>query len=113
MKLSEVIDLFEAIKRYYANFTTEKEKRGTWYDLLRDIPFEAGLVNLKRHAATEKFPPTIADIRGKMAQLLEQDQSKAETESYFAQAELWRMNGSAPPDGYWERVRRSITGDSE
>lgn len=112
MKLSEVIDLFEAIKRYYTNFTTEKEKRETWHELLRDIPLDVAMDNLKRHASVEKFPPTIADIRGKMGQLIEQDQSKAETESYFAQLDLWRTTGSPPPDGYWQRVRQNITGEN-
>ena len=38
--------------------------RNLWYDMLGDIPFPVADAGLRKWAATEKWPPTIAEIRG-------------------------------------------------
>lgn len=38
--------------------------RNLWYDMLSDIPFPVADAGLRKWAATEKWPPTIAEIRG-------------------------------------------------
>ena len=35
-----------------------------WYDLLKDIPYQTASLFLNKWVATEKWSPTIADIRG-------------------------------------------------
>ena len=38
--------------------------RNLWYEMLSDIPFSVADAGLRKWAATEKWPPTIAEIRG-------------------------------------------------
>jgi hypothetical protein len=54
-----------AIKNYYP---TEKllptqEAIELWYNELKDLSFEVCALAVRRYAQTQKFPPTIADIR--------------------------------------------------
>lgn len=57
--------LVKAMKAVYAQptFLPDQDAFNVWYGMLKDIPY--GLANLavQKHIMTEKFPPTIADIR--------------------------------------------------
>lgn len=65
MKIDEFGSVLKTIKANYANFNVldTKETIMIWFEFLKDIPED----DLKRavvtYIATEKFPPTIADIR--------------------------------------------------
>lgn len=112
MNRAEVIDLMKLIKRSYPGFDVSLEAVEHHEKYLRDFPFGAALQNLERHIKTERFPPTIADIRGRLGDQFESQRSKDEAAAYFAQVELWRRNAAPPPVGYWERGRRLIQGDA-
>lgn len=42
---------------------TTREAMDVWYEMLGDIPNEAATMAVKKWVASEKWPPTIADIR--------------------------------------------------
>lgn len=65
MNKSEFAILASAIKTYYPKeglFPT-KESMELWYRMLADIPYDAAENAVNRYVASNKFPPTIADIR--------------------------------------------------
>ncbi|MBO9609186.1 MAG: hypothetical protein J7639_24745 [Paenibacillaceae bacterium] len=115
MDKAEVIDLLKVIKRNYANFDTSVESIEYHLKRLQDFPFEAAAENVERHILTERFPPVIADIRGRLGDQLDSQRSKAEAAEFEAQLESWRINSSLqpPPSGYWDEVRAKIQGHSE
>mgnify|MGYP000009391074 CR=1 FL=1 len=45
------------------NLLSSKDAMDWWYDLLGDLPFPAAMSALKQHAVSNKFPPTVAEIR--------------------------------------------------
>jgi hypothetical protein len=49
-----------------------------WWELLQDIPFELAEPAIKKLASTERFPPTIADIRAAVTHVPEEDTSAEE-----------------------------------
>ena len=56
-----------ALKALYPNndkLLPNDAARNLWYDMLSDIPFPVADAGLRKWAATEKWPPTIAEIRG-------------------------------------------------
>ena len=110
MNRLQVIDLFSLIKRTYPGFDASPQNVDHFAKYLLDYPFDAALENVERHIMTERFPPTIADIRGRLGDQLDSQRSKEEAEAFFAQVELWRQNSSPPPDGYWQRVRQQLRG---
>ena len=57
--------LAAAIKTYYPReniFPTDKSME-MWYEELKDLDYKMASMQVKRHVATKKYPPTIADIR--------------------------------------------------
>ena len=54
-----------ALQTYYPRFNLlpNPEAMSLWYDDLKDIPVEVLTASLKKWVATEKWPPTIADLR--------------------------------------------------
>lgn len=65
MDRKEFSILVKALKAIYPEpkFIPDKEAFDIWYDLLNDIPFEVCKAAVYKYMATNKFPPTIADIR--------------------------------------------------
>lgn len=56
-----------ALKALYPNndkLLPNDAARNLWYEMLGDIPFPVADAGLRKWAATEKWPPTIAEIRG-------------------------------------------------
>lgn len=45
------------------NLLPTKEAMDLWYEMLKDIPMKVAEVALKKHVATSKWPPSIAEIR--------------------------------------------------
>lgn len=112
MRLDQVAELFKIIKRNYPSFDASVEHVKESLKYLEDFPFEAARENVDRHILTEKFPPTIAEIRGRLGDQIESQRSKEATASYFAQIELWKKNASPPPEGMRERIHALLRGDS-
>lgn len=111
MKLSEVAELFIIIKRYYPSFDASTENTKRFEKYLRDIPFETAKQNLDQHIMTDRFPPTIADLRGSVAVDTDRQRMKDETSSYFSQIEFWRQNAAPPPEGMKEHIRDILRGN--
>lgn len=67
MNKKEFAIFASAIKALYPNndkLLPNDAARNLWYEMLRDIPFPVADAGLRKWAATEKWPPTIAEIRG-------------------------------------------------
>lgn len=65
MKFEEFKILAKGMKAVYTspNFLPDADALKIWYQLLKDLPYEIANMAIQRHMATNKFPPTIADIR--------------------------------------------------
>lgn len=51
------------------NFLPDGESVKTWYMMVRDLPYEAANAAIQKYAATNRFPPTVADIRDQAAEM--------------------------------------------
>ncbi|CAI6087214.1 hypothetical protein [Cohnella sp. JJ-181] len=114
MNRSEVIRIMEVIKRTYPSFDVSAASIDHYAKRLLDFPFDAALENVERHVLTERFPPVLADIRGRLGDQLDSQRSKTEAAAYEAQLEAWRSGSlaSPPPPGYWDEVKAKIRGRS-
>lgn len=63
--------LVKAMKAVYAQptFIPDQDAFNVWFALLGDLPYKQAELAVQKHMATEKFPPTIADIREKAEQI--------------------------------------------
>ena len=61
-----------ALQTYYPkeNLLPNKQALGLWYAQLQDIPYEVAQTALNRWVATEKWSPTIADMRSQAAEII-------------------------------------------
>lgn len=62
MTRDEVKKLFKFIKLVYQNFEVTSEKVDAWYQLLREFDYEQVMANAEKHALSNTYPPTIADL---------------------------------------------------
>lgn len=69
MKLTDAYMFVGKLKAYYPRYYTKLTDNEinmlaeSWTELTEDITIDIMLICLKRHASTNKWPPTIADIR--------------------------------------------------
>lgn len=63
MTRTELNKLFLVINNAYQNFSIDEVKTAFWLNMLEDFPFETAMNNLRQHIFTERYPPTIADLR--------------------------------------------------
>ena len=65
MTKAEFSILAKAMKAVYSDpkFIADTDAMMVWYELLKDIPYELCQAAIHKYMATNKFPPTIADIR--------------------------------------------------
>lgn len=58
-------NLMKGLKEAYPNFNMISSKEGLemWYRMLSDIPYEQLSIAVQKHIATNKYPPSIAEIR--------------------------------------------------
>lgn len=71
MTANEFGVLANAIKTYFPRdnvLPTENAMR-LWYEELKDIPYQAAYIALRKYVSTNKFAPTIADIREHASEL--------------------------------------------
>lgn len=52
-----------SIKAVYTNLFPDDNAISVWYSLLKDLPYKAAADALQKHLQTNRFPPTVADIR--------------------------------------------------
>ncbi|WP_434689760.1 replicative helicase loader/inhibitor [Hungatella sp. SB206] len=88
-----------------------KEQLDWWYELLGDIPFPAAMAALKKYALSNKFPPTISELRTYAADLMENripDADEAWGEVNKAIRRYGYMNEAAALDNFSDPVRRAV-----
>ena len=110
MTQGEVIELFKAITLSYPAFRVQDELMRDqvlhWYEHLKDVPFEAAMENLREHIRTERFPPTIADIRRERMEEKSSVPGVEETRRYLAELDRLRERAVPPPARLREELRR-------
>lgn len=78
--------LADAIKTYFPRdnvLPTENAMR-LWYEELKDIPYQLAHLALRKYVYTNKFAPTIADIREQVAELNNQNEEELnETAAWY------------------------------
>ena len=65
MNKQNVYDLFTFLTNVYPTFDYDQEKLNTWQSLLKDQNPASVMKLAEKHALTNKFPPTIAELRGR------------------------------------------------
>lgn len=65
MNTNEFMIFTKAMKTYFPkeNLLPTKEAMELWFDALKDIPYQSAAAFLQKWIRTEKFSPTIAEIR--------------------------------------------------
>lgn len=65
MEKTEFAVLADAIRTYYPkeNILPNKEAMKLWYQELQDIPYDVAVTALRKWVSTNKWSPSIADIR--------------------------------------------------
>ncbi|TMV49388.1 hypothetical protein FE783_12810 [Paenibacillus mesophilus] len=113
MDKADVIDLLAEIKEEYRHFDVSDESIERHLKYLYDIPFNTAMKNVEQHIATNsRFPPGIADIRGRLGEQLDRQRQREETETYLAQIEHWRENAAPPPAGNRDKVMAILRGET-
>ncbi|MEK3882395.1 hypothetical protein [Paenibacillus sp. PL2-23] len=111
MNKLQVIDLFGIIKRTYPSFDSSPQSLEHHAKYLQDFPFETARDHVERHILTERFPPTIADIRGRLGDQMDAQRSKEAAATHLANLDVWGAADTPPPLDYWERGRRLLRGE--
>ncbi len=75
MEREEFKILVKAMKAVYAQptFIPDQDAFNVWYALLQDLTYEQANLAVQKYMITEKFPPTIADIRQKANEIVQPD----------------------------------------
>ena len=73
MEREEFKTLVKAMKAVYAQptFIPDQDAFNVWYGLLKDLPYGQVNIAIQKHMLTERFPPTIADLREKSNEVIE------------------------------------------
>ena len=96
MTREEFKTLVKGMKAVYAQptFIPDQDAFNVWFELLKDIPYQQANVAIQKYMLTEKFPPTIADIREKATQIVESvDNSMSELEAWSLVRKAVRNSG--------------------
>ena len=96
MTRGEFKTLVKGMKAVYAQptFIPDQDAFNVWFELLKDIPYQQANVAIQKYMLTEKFPPTIADIREKATQIVESvDSSMSELEAWSLVRKAIRNSG--------------------
>ena len=65
MKREEFSLIVKGLKAVFAQptFIPDQNAFNVWYELLKDLDYESAYMSAQRYMTTNKFPPTITDIR--------------------------------------------------
>lgn len=113
MEKADVKEIVAELVENYPSFDGSDENIDRLYKYLHDFPFAAAMQNVEEHIKTNRFPPTIADIRGRLGDQLESQRSKEAAAAHMAQIELARKCDVPPPIGYWEHLIVVARGTAE
>lgn len=72
MDKKEFAVIAAALQTYYPRFSLipNEQAMELWYDGLKDIPADVATAGLKKWVMTEKWPPTIAELRKQCSELV-------------------------------------------
>jgi hypothetical protein len=88
MKQQETAQFLAVVKTAYPHFDISEEVVRLWHQFLSAISFVTAQKNLNDHIASNRFPPTIADIvRKDPNQYVDYAQLREETEERLIQLE--------------------------
>ncbi|WP_028590327.1 replicative helicase loader/inhibitor [Paenibacillus massiliensis] len=104
MERADVIRLVMIIAESYPTFDDSDENIDRHAKYLRDFPLDTAIQNVEQHIMTNKFPPTIAEIRGRLGEQIERERMKAVTSDYFAERESAAREACPPPTGWKEAL---------
>lgn len=85
MEREEFKTLVKGMKAVYAQptFIPDQDAFNIWFELLKDLPYQQANIAIQKYMLTEKFPPTIADIRSKAMEIVApMDESMSELEAW-------------------------------
>lgn len=87
MTREEFAVLVKAMKAVYSseNFIADKDAFNVWYGLLQDLPYEQANLAVQKYMTSERFPPTIADIRTKATEII------APAEESMSELQAWAL----------------------
>jgi uncharacterized protein (UPF0147 family) len=73
MEREEFKVLVKGMKAVYAQptFIPDQDAFNVWYGLLQDLSYKQANLAIQKYMLTEKFPPTIADIRTRAIEVVE------------------------------------------
>lgn len=76
--------LVKAMKAVYSKpeFIADEDAFKTWYHMLKDIPFKILEAGVMAHMQSEKYPPTIAEIRIASAKFMQQEEELQDLEAW-------------------------------
>jgi hypothetical protein len=63
MSPAEVSKLLPVLAAAYSNFVVDNLQHRLWSDMLADLDYRLAVLAVRRHIATSRFAPTIAEIR--------------------------------------------------
>ena len=112
MTKDEFTKLAKILRTVYTadKFLQTKEALEIWYRLLQDIPYQPALAAVELYITSNKFPPTIADIREKAYEVKE----KASGKPSLSEGEAWALVKKALTrsiyyyDEEWEKLPPEI-----
>lgn len=101
MTFKEFGMLADAIKTYFPrdNILPTNEAMELWYDMLKDLDYKSACIGLKKHVASSRFAPTIADIRENVVSINE-PQELNEMEAWALVSNAIRRSGYNSEEEY-------------
>lgn len=104
MNKAEVAKLVRAIKANYPGYDSSGENIDRLCRYLHDFPYEAAVENVRQHILTERFPPNIAEIRGRIGDQIDRDRMREQTREMFDEWDRKAARAVPPPSGLKERL---------
>lgn len=79
--------LVKAMKAVYSseNFIADRDAFEVWFGLLKDLSYKQANLAIQKYMTSEKFPPTIADIRTKATEII------APAEESMSELQAWAL----------------------
>lgn len=112
MRRDEVMLIVAELVENYSSFDDSEDNIDRLYKYLSDFPFEAAMKNVEEYIKTNRFPPLIADIRGRLGDQMDAQLSKDSALDHFAQLDAWIASSAPPPEGCREKIMRKLRGET-
>ena len=93
MDKKEFTTLIATLKASYnsKDFLATKEQIAVWFEMLKDLPYNVASYSVQKHIMTNKYPPTIAEIR----------QGTVSPSQFISSAEAWSLVAKAARNGIY------------